>query len=167
MHLNVRSLLPKLDNIINSFTPHTNILCYTETWFKPELPPELTQIEGYQLIRNDRSKKRGGGTCIFLREEINYEIITQVSDVHIEMQALCIKGNNATNIIWLNCYRPTKGNSEIALTIIKNCLNEIKSLHKCEIVIVGDLNIDYSDKTSSLYRLLNYQLRRNSPWNIW
>ena len=85
MHLNSRSLLPKLENIKYSFTLHVNILCFTETWFRPELIPELTQIKGYHLIRNDRSKRRGGGTCIFLREEIKYDIITQVSDIHIEL----------------------------------------------------------------------------------
>ena len=62
VHLNARSLLPKLDSIKHNFTPQTIILCFTETWFKPELVLELTQIPNYNLIRNDRKNKRGGGT---------------------------------------------------------------------------------------------------------
>ena len=81
VHLNARSLLPKLDSIKHNFTPQTNILCFTETWLKPELMLELTQIPNYNLIRNDRKNKRGGGTCIFLREEIKYELVTQVSSI--------------------------------------------------------------------------------------
>ena len=154
MHLNARSLLPKLDNIRYSFTPHVNILCFTETWFRPELVPELLQIKRYQLIRNDRTQKRGGGTCIFLRDEIKYDVITQISDIHIELQALNIKGNNAKKIILLNCYRPPNGNPDIAVDTIKSCLNQIDNLDRCEIIILGDLNLDYIDTNSNSHRLL-------------
>ena len=155
MHLNARSLLPKLDDIVHNFTPHTNILCFTETWFKPELPMELTQIKGYQLVRNDRRKKRGGGTCIFIKEGTEFEVISQISDFHLELQTLSIKGSNAKTIILINCYRPPSGNSEIAVSMIKNCLNQIENVHKCEIVLVGDLNIDYSNKESYMYKTLS------------
>ena len=110
MHLNARSLLPELDNIKYNFTPHVNILCFSETWFRPELISELTQIEGYQLIRNDRCRKRGGGICIFMKDEIKYDILSQISDMHIELQAVTIKGDNAKKITLLNCYRPPNGN---------------------------------------------------------
>ena len=73
---------------------------------------ELTQIPNYNLIRNDRKNKRGGGTCIFLREEIKYELVTQVSDKDIEMQAVIIAGQNAKKIVLLNCYRPPSGKPE-------------------------------------------------------
>ena len=155
LHLNARSLLPKLDSVKHNFTPHTNIMCFTETWFKPELMLELTQIQNYNLNRNDRKNKRGGGTCIFLREEIKYEIISQVSDNDIEMQSVIVNGHNAKKIILLNCYRPPSGKPENAVDAIKNCLYQISNLERCEIVILGDLNLDYSDVNSDSYKLLN------------
>ena len=154
MHLNARSLFSKLDIIKHSFIPYTNILCFTETWFKPELVSNLTEIKGYQLIRNDRSKRRGGGTCIFLREEIKYDIVDPISDVHIEMQVVTIKGINAKNIILVNCYRPPDGNAELAVNTIKSCLNQINNLDRCEVVILGDLNLDYSETTLDSHKLL-------------
>ena len=108
---------------------------------------ELTQIKGYQLVENDRRKKRGGGLV--------FEVISQISDFHLELQTLSIKGSNAKTIILINCYRPPSGNSEIAVSMIKNCLNQIKNVHKCEIVLVGDLNIDYSNKESYMYKTLS------------
>ena len=130
-------------------------MCFTETWFKPELMLELTQIQNYNLIRNDRKTKRGGGTCIFLREEIKYEIISQVSDNDIEMQSVIVNGHNAKTIILLNCYRPPSGKPENAVDAIKNSLYQISNLERCEIVILGDLNLDYSDVNSDSYKLLN------------
>ena len=154
MHLNARSLFSKLDIIKHSFIPYTNILCFTETWFNPELVSNLTEIKGYQLIRNDHSKRRGGGTCIFLREEIKYDIVDQISDVHIEMQVVTIKGINAKNIILVNGYRPPDGNAELAVNTIKRCLNQINNLDTCEVVILGDLNLDYSETTLDSHKLL-------------
>ena len=52
MHLNARNLFQRLDIIKHSFISYTNILCFTETWFKPELVSNLTEIKGYQPIRN-------------------------------------------------------------------------------------------------------------------
>ena len=109
-----------------NFTPQVNILCFI-CWFKPELISELTQIEGYQLIRNDGCRKRGGGTCMFMKEEIKYDILSQISDMHIELQAVTIKGDNAKKITLMNCYRPPNGNPDIAVNSIKYCLNQINN----------------------------------------
>lgn len=60
---NVRSLFPKIDSI-REFVREVNgldLLCINESWLKPELPNSLIFIDGYVLVRNDRTEKRGGG----------------------------------------------------------------------------------------------------------
>ena len=54
-----------------------------------------------------------------MKDEIKYDILSQISDMHIELQAVTIKGDNAKKIILLNCYRPPNGNPDIAVNSIK------------------------------------------------
>ena len=70
------------------------------------------------------------------------------------MQVVTIKGINAKNIILVNCYRPPDGNAELAVNTIKSCLNQINNLDRCEVVILGDLNLDYSETTLDSHKLL-------------
>ena len=71
------------------------------------------------------------------------------------MQSVIVNGHNAKKIILLNCYRPPSGKPENAVDAIKNSLYQISNLERCEIVILGDLNLDYSDVNSDSYKLLN------------
>ncbi|XP_072768925.1 uncharacterized protein, partial [Nerophis lumbriciformis] len=47
------------------------VLCFTETWLSASVPDSTVQLEGFQLLREDRDaglsgKKRGGGVCFFI-----------------------------------------------------------------------------------------------------
>lgn len=55
VHLNVRSLLPKIEsiNIWLSNLP-VDILMISETWFNPDIDCALTNLNGYTCIRHDR-----------------------------------------------------------------------------------------------------------------
>ncbi len=69
---NVRSLTNKTDELtalVNS--QHVcSSLCFTETWFKGNIPDSLLDLDGFMLVRMDRGKqsgkKRGGGLAVFV-----------------------------------------------------------------------------------------------------
>ena len=46
------------------------IAIITETWFTDAHIDQLVNIDGYTLFRLDRSKKKGGGVCIYVRNDI-------------------------------------------------------------------------------------------------
>lgn len=74
--INVNSLinLGKRVDLELFITKHiTDIALVSETKFKQI---HKLKISGYDIIRNDRSKRQnGGGTAIIIRKEIEYEII--------------------------------------------------------------------------------------------
>lgn len=59
--LNARSLFPKLPVLTHSFiTESMDIVGFTETWFNINIPNNLVNIPGFNLLRNDRIYSRGG-----------------------------------------------------------------------------------------------------------
>ena len=45
----------------------------TESWLNDQIPDDILNIEGYQTIRNDRNHKRGGGVCIYMKQNVPYK----------------------------------------------------------------------------------------------
>ena len=74
VHINVRSLLPKIDLIrTDLLTSDIDILTISETWLRPSVPDGLIMANNYSLHRLDRSvngnhKSSGGGICIYIKD---------------------------------------------------------------------------------------------------
>ena len=75
-HLNIRSIWRKIDLLRTVFHDNNvDIITFSETWLTTDIPNELVNIEGYDLVRNDRSwsenpnslyAKKGGGVCTYI-----------------------------------------------------------------------------------------------------
>ena len=50
----------------------TNLI-FTETWLSQNNPSEPLNINGYDLLRIDRDGKRGGGLCVYIKQDIPYK----------------------------------------------------------------------------------------------
>ena len=78
-HLNVRSLVPSLDDVnILLEDNDIDILCITETWLQPDLDSRFLIFPGYKIVRADRpardgSNVRGGGICILYKSHLRVE----------------------------------------------------------------------------------------------
>ena len=72
IHLNVNSLLPKIDELRNiAKCSNAAVIGITETKLdKTVYDPEVT-IDGYSIVRNDRNRK-GGGVACYIRRNICY-----------------------------------------------------------------------------------------------
>ena len=96
LHINVRSLIPKPDQVkIDICHPaDTQIVSISETWLKPSIQSDMLYIEEYELHRFDRNgsscKKSGGGVCTYVRSDINANSLAykqlNISNRHIECQ---------------------------------------------------------------------------------
>lgn len=71
---------------------------------------------------------------------------------HLELLHLVLKLQNQKDMHIIGIYRPPTGNTEIALERIRVILNNIKT--QDEIVVMGDLNINWLNGTSSLVKAL-------------
>lgn len=155
VHIYVRSLHHKVGTLENDFlNSRVGVLGITETWLNENTPSSLVNIEGYYLIRNDRNGRRGGGTCLYIRNELEYETpYDRVNNCNIEIQSAVILGRNDEQqhkqIVVILAYRPPNGNNSRACESLKKYINEIRDYDKKEIIIMGDLNWDVLDTDSA------------------
>ena len=61
-HINIRSILPKIDQIQNLLMEsNLDFLCMSETWLTSNVPTDLINIQGYTCYRKDRPEGKGRG----------------------------------------------------------------------------------------------------------
>jgi hypothetical protein len=79
-HMNAQSVARHHHEITSSFSGvDIHALLVSESWLKPTLPSSLFLLPGYTLLRNDRVERRGGGVCIYLREDLPFRVVCQSS----------------------------------------------------------------------------------------
>ena len=71
-HLNARSLNKNIIELkaILELTEF-DVICISESWLRSRTPKDRFMIEGYKIFRSDRKNKRGGGVCIYVKEEFD------------------------------------------------------------------------------------------------
>ena len=105
VHLNVRSLLPKIDEIrLFAFNARAEVICITESWLDPSISDSQIELSNYTVVRRDRSRK-GGGVCAFVRNDIDFTVRTDW-DEDIEVLLLDIHLPKTKPLLVGVCYRP-------------------------------------------------------------
>ena len=170
-HLNVRSLWKKLDSIrINLHEDFDiDILGISESWLSSGIEDNLVNISNYSLIRNDRAWsendsiiegniKRGGGVCMYIKKSINYITLSlgtlDISCKNVECHWVKVMLEKQRNIIICNVYRPPQGNMKCFVEYMENVLENIDSERE-DIIIMGDMNVDFLEKTGNDYKIIN------------
>ena len=170
VHLNIRSLLPKIDQIRTLLTQYNiDIKTISETWLNSHIDDKLIAIPGYTSLRQDRHAKdvktRGGGLISYIAQGKAMEAkeLTEdsVSTKNIEAHWFYVTMPNSRNIYICNTYRPPAGKVDLALNILnKSIMN--KNLRRKDIFILGDFNINYKNKSSPSYQKLAFFESSNS-----
>ena len=62
------------------FSLSIDIAIITETHLKKHHSHSTFAITGYNYVRRDRDGRRGGGVTIYLKENLNYRILTPQAD---------------------------------------------------------------------------------------
>ena len=126
---NIRSFTKNSDEfigyLVNCGHPFDAIV-FTETWTKHELQ-SLCHIPGYQAVHNSRPERKGGGVSIFIKQDVEFDVINDlnISNDDIEMLGLKLildKSENKTlNLIGV--YRPPSGNTDVFMSRMSNVLD--------------------------------------------
>ena len=148
VHLNVRSLLPKIDQISVEFSEY-DIIALTETFLDASIENDDINIPGYYPpFRKDRSR-HGGGVCIYVKQTI----FAQRYEFHqydIEEIWLKIRTHN-TSFFFACVYRPPNADNEFWYNFTVS-VQHVKSQNDPKLYIVGDLNSNFLvDTTYKLY----------------
>jgi len=137
VHLNVQSLLPKIDEvreIARRMTP--GVLCFTETWLDDTIQDPEVEIINYTCVRKDRNRN-GGGVATYIRNDIAFDTRKDM-DSELEATWIHILLQKTKPILIGTCYRPPTQN-DFYSTLDEVCSNATDFLNS-EVIITGDLN---------------------------
>ena len=155
---NVRSLLPKIDQIRWFLKQHPiDFLCVNETWLTDTVDNAEIFVEGYNIVRKDRNisslkkKSVGGGVLIYVKDALSYKVRDDININDIECVWIEVKSPGIQPFLVSTFYRPPS----VAKSYddeIKICIEKAAMDNK-QMYISGDFNIDYNTNKSNL---INY-----------
>ena len=143
----------------------------TETWLNSKTDDQLVNIPGYTIYRKDRNTqingktKRGGGIAIFINQTLstNIQALEDSRDKvkTLESLWLLIERKNAKNILLAGVYRPPQGKLKEAIKQLNDGLDKHMT-DIAETYVIGDLNVNYKNKKSNLYKKLSFFEKSNN-----
>ena len=150
LHLNIRSLnknFEKFREFFSTLNSKFNVICFSETWASHDISKDSRfQLEGYNIVYQNRINKRGGGVSIFIDKSYDFKIRNDlcVNSNSIESLSIEILNDNKTKNIILNVtYRPPEGDLNFCEQYFRDFLTKTT---KCKtnknVVLAGDFNID-------------------------
>ena len=155
IHLNARSILRHLDDVQCLVTlQRPDIVAVCESWLSPSIIDAEVSLTGYSLYRSDRSRS-GGGVAVYVIDHLSVsQISSGASCGEVEALWLSISSfKSSLSSFAFGCmYRPPSAPSS-SVSDMCNILESMLLSHK-HVVACGDLNIDTSDSTHPLTKLL-------------
>lgn len=140
VHINAQSVPAHHSDLLVSFDSNTvDAILISESFLKPSLPPNLFTLPGFNLIRNDRVGKGGGGVAIYLRHDFSYKIInTSPSQYSESAEYLFIEVTvNFTKLLLAVFYCPSLHINYFP--ILDNLLYQLCPIYD-HILLLGDFN---------------------------
>lgn len=143
MHLNIRSVLNKLDKL-ETLILQTNIdwqvVSLSETWLTPYLESSF-HMAGFKAFFCSRSDKRGGGSCIFVKEELHASRLNTPCFTTAEVVAACVESTLNKSVIIIQVYKPPNTDNKLFITELEILMDWIEKQNKTA-YITGDFNFD-------------------------
>lgn len=148
------------------------VLCFCKT-FISQYDVSLLKLQNYKLAAfYCREKQRRGGTCIFVKFNINYICMTAIKTFSISQIFECC-GVEIINyrIIIICIYRiPDRNNIRVFFNSLNNLLEYLFKKYKgYKIIVCGDWNINIikcnniTDELESLLQNYNLKIKINIP----
>ena len=145
MYFNARSLSNKivlLQNYADEIKP--KVMAVTETWAKSEIPDGIYALSGYNLFRDDRHDKRGGGVMIYVDHTISASQISFGSFSNFEFVSCKLQLTKSEFLGILCIYRPPNITDTGDLDLI-NVVDKFMMLNFSYNIILGDFNMPTVD----------------------
>lgn len=162
VHINAQSVPAHHSDLLFSFNCNTvDAILISESFLKPSLPSNLFTLPGFNLIRNDRTGKGGGGVAIYLRNDLSYKIIEASCSQYSESaEYLFIEVRfNFSKVLLAVFYSPSLHINYFAT--LENLLDHLCPIYE-HVLLLGDFNTcllkqdSRADKLNSI--LLSFNL---------
>ena len=149
VHLNVNSLLPKIDEIrLLALNSKPQLISLSETKLDSTILDEEIDIHGYSIVRSDRSRNGGGVGC-YVRNDISFNVNEVLSDYieNINFDILLPK----TKPILIGVIYRHQDKADFN-DHFSDALDKINNINNREVYILGDFNIDDKSRLAKPYK---------------
>ena len=124
-------------------TSNALAIALTETWLSPDILDAEVGIEGFNIIRSDRTSRHRGGTCLYIKEGLGAVPVLQYSNGVVD--ALVVKVAEIESIISVIYRPPDTKEVELApaLNEIERCILDTQTANPkfTNVLCFGDLNL--------------------------
>lgn len=111
LHLNMRSIRNKHDDLLNLFSSLTfsfDVMLLTETWLTAdENPPHFENYAYHGIVR---PYGRRGGIAAYVKKPAKHEMISEFSVVNANVECLTVR---VESIVVVAIYRPPAGKKQV------------------------------------------------------
>ena len=118
-----------------------DVLCLSETWLKPCQSNTELNIENYDLIRSDRSTRRGGGVAVYVKisDRLTIDLNKAEDCYNYQFLHISVKQIHCKVFHLMVCYRPpnTQSSSD------NQFIGYLQTITEEDVVVGGDFNIDF------------------------
>ena len=142
-NLNIRHLFPKIDQLklLLEGRQSPDIFGICETFLSESVPNDLLNINGFSFERRDRGRE-GGGILVYIANSISYKRRTDLETNSTESIWIQVNIPNSKPILFCSVYRPPNSLTSW-IDHFEFELDQASQNFENEIIIAGDLNIDF------------------------
>ena len=166
--LNVRGLRSKVEDVIYTLVAEQmDILCLTETLLSSEVVDQEVQVDGYCLVRQDRTGC-GGGVAVYFRESlpihrVQFPVDSQDSVQRSKIETVFVELQGQSINVLLGCvYRPPSAPVSswacLSDTVEVAIATQTQQGADFQLVLTGDFNVNTLDRQHSHLRHYEYFL---------
>ena len=145
LHLNVRSLNGKIDELRSTLSSGIHLLALSETWLSSDIMDSEIGIVGYKLYRADR-KTRGGGVAVYVRDDICTIRRDDLESPDVESVWLQVNLPKSHAFLVGTFYRPPNSSKnydgDFAINLDSMINSALAQTQSSEITLLGDFNCD-------------------------
>ena len=155
-----------LGSYTSTFASNSQIIfCIDETFLNDQYSDSELTIPNYNFIRKDR-QSHGGGLIIYYKTNLVCIHRVDLESNNVEMLWLQIRNNKQRPFLLCYVYRPPSATSDWT-DQVEQSLDEANTENK-EIILLGDLNFNILNKTSS-YHHIHFRALFSSTegWAFW
>lgn len=140
LHVNAQSLVPRVNSTKFDEVRHMMENCsvdafgISETWYNDSVSNNAVRISGFKVYRNDRTRSRGGGVCLYIRESLKARVIYDDNDDNVEALFVEVLISNNISVLLGVLYLPN-GN----FLCCDNLIMDYSSRYD-NVIIMGDFN---------------------------
>ncbi|KAF7644468.1 hypothetical protein LDENG_00221520 [Lucifuga dentata] len=183
---NVRSLANKMEELtalsrLQWEYQRCSMICYTETWLNELTPDSLVTLDGFHLVRANRSaretgKRKGGGIAMFVNERWCHPGHISEKQQHctkdIELLAVSIRPyylpREFSHVVAITAYIPPLANAAAACECIHTVVSQLQTLHPQSLILIsGDFShVSLSATLSTFPQYVGCHTRDNKTLDL-